>query len=153
MRLHFSIGCYDYRRTKRLRQSIHFSITQVLFADHVHEARRLENGSDSVVKVGCAMSAISWRFPRCGHSQTRLLCPFSESLAGRVRGDAWPFRFQDRLRKLRLWGLRFHVRFAVGCELVGCTQRVAALPCQWRSSWHGTAVVGGVANKCCSSVR
>ena len=24
-RLHFSIGCYDYRRTTRLRQSIHFS--------------------------------------------------------------------------------------------------------------------------------
>ena len=36
MRLHFSIGGYDYRRTARFRQSIHFSITQVLFADHVH---------------------------------------------------------------------------------------------------------------------
>ena len=31
-------------------------------------------------------------------------------------------------RKLRLQGLRFHFRFAVGCELVGCTRRVAALP-------------------------
>ena len=30
MRLHFSIGGYDYRRTTRFRQSIHFSITQVL---------------------------------------------------------------------------------------------------------------------------
>ena len=27
MRLHFSIGGYDYRRTARFRQSIHFSIT------------------------------------------------------------------------------------------------------------------------------
>ena len=36
MRLHFSIGGDDYRRTARFRQSIHFSITQVLFADHVH---------------------------------------------------------------------------------------------------------------------
>ena len=36
MRLHFSIGGYDYRRTARFRQSIHFSITQVLFADHMH---------------------------------------------------------------------------------------------------------------------
>ena len=36
MRLHFSIGGYDHRRTARFRQSIHFSITQVLFADHVH---------------------------------------------------------------------------------------------------------------------
>ena len=31
MRLHFSIGGYDYRKTARFRQSIHFSITQVLF--------------------------------------------------------------------------------------------------------------------------
>ena len=30
MRLHFSIGGYDDRRTTRLRQSIHFNITQVL---------------------------------------------------------------------------------------------------------------------------
>ena len=30
MRLHFSIGGYDYRRTTRFPQSIHFSITQVL---------------------------------------------------------------------------------------------------------------------------
>ena len=36
MRLHFSIGGYDFRRTARFRQSIHFSITQVLFADHMH---------------------------------------------------------------------------------------------------------------------
>ena len=33
MRLHFSIGGYDYRRTTRFRKSIHFSITQVLVAD------------------------------------------------------------------------------------------------------------------------
>ena len=31
MRLHFTIGGYDYRRTARLRQNIHFSSTQVLF--------------------------------------------------------------------------------------------------------------------------
>ena len=31
MRLHFSIGGYDYRRTARFRQGIHFSINQVLF--------------------------------------------------------------------------------------------------------------------------
>ena len=29
MRLHFSIGGYDYRRTARFRESIHFTITQV----------------------------------------------------------------------------------------------------------------------------
>ena len=31
MRLHFSIGGYDHRRTARFRQSIHFSISQVFF--------------------------------------------------------------------------------------------------------------------------
>ena len=31
IRLHFSIGGYDYCRTARFRQGIHFSITQVLF--------------------------------------------------------------------------------------------------------------------------
>ena len=43
MRLHFSIGGYDYRRTARFRQSIHFSITQVLFADHVHRRTGVHN--------------------------------------------------------------------------------------------------------------
>ena len=31
MRLHFTIGDYDYRRTTRVRQSIHFIRIQVLF--------------------------------------------------------------------------------------------------------------------------
>ena len=43
MRLHFAIGCYDYCWTKRFRQSIHFSITQVLFADHVHRRSGVDN--------------------------------------------------------------------------------------------------------------
>ena len=42
-RLHFSIGGYDYRRTARFRQSIHFSITQVLFADHMHRRAGVDN--------------------------------------------------------------------------------------------------------------
>ena len=43
MRLHFSIGGYDYRRTARFRQSIHSSITQVLFADHMHWRTGVDN--------------------------------------------------------------------------------------------------------------
>ena len=43
MRLHFSIGGYDYRRNARFRQSIHFSITQVLFADHMHRRAGVNN--------------------------------------------------------------------------------------------------------------
>ena len=45
MRLHFSIGCYVYRRTSRLRQGIHFSITQVLYADHMHRRSRVNKFS------------------------------------------------------------------------------------------------------------
>ena len=43
MRLQFSIGGDDYRRTTRFRQGIHFSITQVLFADHVHRRSGVDN--------------------------------------------------------------------------------------------------------------
>ena len=43
MRLHFSIGGCDYRRTTRLRQSIHFSRNQILFADHVHRRSGVYN--------------------------------------------------------------------------------------------------------------
>ena len=45
MRLHFSIGVYDYRRTSRLLQGIHFSIIQVLFAYHVHRRAGVDNKS------------------------------------------------------------------------------------------------------------
>ena len=43
MRLHFSIGCYDCRRTSRRRQSIHFSRIQVLFDCHVHRRSGVYN--------------------------------------------------------------------------------------------------------------
>ena len=42
-RLHFSIGGYDYSRTTRFRQSIHLSIIQVLFADHMHRRSGVHN--------------------------------------------------------------------------------------------------------------
>ena len=43
MRLHFSTGGHDYRRSTRFRQNIHFSITQVLFFDHVHWRSGVDN--------------------------------------------------------------------------------------------------------------
>ena len=43
MRLHFSIGCYDRRRTSRCRQSIHFSRIQILLADHVQRRAGVYN--------------------------------------------------------------------------------------------------------------
>ena len=43
MRLHLPIGGYDNRRTTRRRQSIHFSIIQVLFADHMHRRAGVDN--------------------------------------------------------------------------------------------------------------
>ena len=36
MRLHFTIGCYNRRRTSRCRHGFHFSGIRILFADHVH---------------------------------------------------------------------------------------------------------------------
>ena len=41
--LHFSIGCYDCRRTSRRRQGIHFSRIRVHFADHVHRRSGVYN--------------------------------------------------------------------------------------------------------------
>ena len=43
MCLHFSIGFYDCRRTTRLRQCIHFSRIQVIFADHMHWRSGVDN--------------------------------------------------------------------------------------------------------------
>ena len=43
MRLHFSIGCYDRRRTSRRRQNFQFSGIQILFADHVHRRTKVHN--------------------------------------------------------------------------------------------------------------
>ena len=43
MRLHFSIAGYDYRRIARFRQGIHYSITQVFFADHMHRRAGVDN--------------------------------------------------------------------------------------------------------------
>ena len=51
MRLHFSIGGYDYRKTTRFRQSIHFSITLVLFADPVHWRSGVDNKFSFFVRV------------------------------------------------------------------------------------------------------
>ena len=42
-RLHFSIGCYNRRRTFWRRQSFEFNIIQVVFADHVHRRSRVYN--------------------------------------------------------------------------------------------------------------
>ena len=36
MRLHFTIGCHNRRRTSRCRHGFQFSGIQILFADHVH---------------------------------------------------------------------------------------------------------------------
>ena len=43
MRLQFTIGCYNRRRTSRRRQSFQFSRIQVLFADHLHRRSRVYN--------------------------------------------------------------------------------------------------------------
>ena len=66
MRLHFSIGGYDYRRTARFRQSIHFSITQVLFADHVHWRSGVDNKFSFLrFKSWCRQAPIFRRWEEC----------------------------------------------------------------------------------------
>ena len=42
-RLHFSIGCYNRRRTSRCRHGFQFSGTQILHADHVHRRSGVYN--------------------------------------------------------------------------------------------------------------
>ena len=44
MRLHFTIGRYDYRRTARFRQNIHISASlKSFFADHMHRRAGVDN--------------------------------------------------------------------------------------------------------------
>ena len=43
MRLHFTIGCYDRRRTCWCRHGFQFSRIQILFADHVHRRSGVYN--------------------------------------------------------------------------------------------------------------
>ena len=66
MRFHFSIGGYDYRRTTRFRQGIHFSFTQVLFADHVHWRAGVDNKFSFLrFKTWCRQAPIFRRWEEC----------------------------------------------------------------------------------------
>ena len=65
MRLHFSISCCDYRRTTRRRQGIHFSITQVLFADHMHRRSGVDNKFSFLWFKGL-MAQADTNFPKVG---------------------------------------------------------------------------------------
>ena len=65
MRLHFSIGSYDYRRTTRFRQGIHF-IIQVLVADHVHRLSGVYNKFSFLrFKNWCRQASIFRRWDEC----------------------------------------------------------------------------------------
>ena len=66
MRLHFSIGGYDYRKTARFRQGIHFSIIQVLFADHVHWRSGVDNKFSFLrFKSWCRQAPFFRRWEEC----------------------------------------------------------------------------------------
>ena len=66
MRLHFSIGGYDYRRTARFRHSIHLSITHVIFADHVHWRSGVDNKFSFLrFKSWCRQAPIFRRWEEC----------------------------------------------------------------------------------------
>ena len=70
IRLHFSIGGYDYRRTSRRRQSINFSRIQVLFADHVHRRSGVDN-KFSFLRIKKLMVQAGTHFPKV---RRMLLC-------------------------------------------------------------------------------
>ena len=80
MRLHFSIGCYDHRRTTRFRQSIHFSRIEILFADHVHRRSGVDNKFSFLrFKMWCRQAPISRkhtasRAHRACHSVSSSIC-------------------------------------------------------------------------------
>ena len=64
--MHFSIGGYDFRRTTRFRQSIHFSITQVLFTDHMHWRTGVDNKFSFLrFKIWSRQALIFWRWEEC----------------------------------------------------------------------------------------
>ena len=62
MRLHFTIGCNDYRRTTRSRQSLHFSIIQILLADHVHRRTGVHNKFSFLFSL--LMARVDTNFPK-----------------------------------------------------------------------------------------
>ena len=66
MRLQFSIGGCDHRGTTRLRQSIHFNFTQVLFADHMHWRTGVHNKLSFLkFQRWCKVAPFLWRWEEC----------------------------------------------------------------------------------------
>ena len=66
MRPHFSIGCYDCRGTTQLRQGIHFSRIQVLFADHMHRLAGVDNKFSFLrFKIWCRQAPVFRRWEEC----------------------------------------------------------------------------------------
>ena len=66
VRLHFTIGGYDYRKTARFRQGIHFGKIQVFFADHVHRRSGVINKLSFLrFKIWCRQAPIFRRWQEC----------------------------------------------------------------------------------------
>ena len=66
MRLHFSIGCYDCRKTTRFRQGLHFWRIQVLFAAHMHSRAGVNNKCSFLrIKIWCRQAPIVRRWESC----------------------------------------------------------------------------------------
>ena len=66
MRLHFSIGCYDCRGNTRFRQGVHFSILQVLFANHMHRRSGVDNKFSFLrFKSWCRQTPIFRKWEEC----------------------------------------------------------------------------------------
>ena len=72
MRLHFSIGGYDYRRTARFRQSIHFSIKSFLLIMCIDAPESTTNSLSSGLRVDAGRHLFSE-----GEKNVALSCSFN----------------------------------------------------------------------------
>ena len=113
MRLHFSIGGYDNRRTARFRQNIHFNITQVLFSDHMHWRTGVDNKISFLkLRVGASRHQFSGDEKNAAFSCSFNLNTFLASFHAASRAP-WS------CHSLILWTiLKFR---SVGATLMRCT--------------------------------
>ena len=143
MHLHFSIGCFDCRRTTRFRQSIHFSRIQILFIDHVHR----HSGVDS--RVSC----FKWKiFQAKAHTNflkvIRMLLYFSPLSDLRIFLANFSFRVHWVGFILGLFGIHFQLKcwflFEYWCitRVWGVEESVVA---------QGYTVASCCFSKCCTA--
>ena len=108
MRLHFSIGCYDYPRTTRFRQGIHFSIIQVfLLIICIDAPESTTNSRSSGLRVDAGRHLFSEGEKNVALSRSYKFCHTFGQLPRCFAGTLLlPFRLLDRSSNFGALGLR-----------------------------------------------